>query len=253
MISRRNVLAGMTCSCISNPGLSAGDDPSCIFFNAGGAPSRDFPGISRIVYGEDISNALVILIAKMSELFGVNVGVGYYDDPYDLPNAGASPDAVMADIVGNSRTFRGNSEADGTIGIGRHLVEQIREQSASFGAALTAIIAHEYGHILQFKYLASQLMKLDYNYKLTAELHADFVCGYVAAFRKLEQPNYPAVIQADTQFRRGDDGSVRLIEHGTPDQRGECVLGGFLLGQKGRIDPREVAIKGFEFVKGVVK
>ena len=64
---------------------------------------------------------------------------------------------------------------------------------------------HEFGHLLQFKYVDQELRQIRDNEGsvVRIELFADFICGYHAGIRKLRQDDYPAVIQALNQFRAG--------------------------------------------------
>jgi predicted metalloprotease len=143
-----------------------------------------------------------------------------------------------------------SSAKDGTVAVGRNLINQIRKNTTNFGPALTAVCAHEYGHILQFKHVMHQLKQLS-DFSVRVELHADFVCGYFGAYRKREDHAYPAAIQAMTQFRYGD-GEYKLINHGTRDQRGAAVNAGYLLGQSYAPTPPELAIKGLEYVTKLI-
>ena len=189
-------------------------------------------------------------MTSLGELLKVDVALGYYDDPVKSPNAGASHERLL-------KRLTGAIGADGFVVIGRRLIGQL-QNSTNFGAALTAVCAHEYGHILQYKYLTQQLQAMmdtdETQLMVRVELHADFVSGYFGAHRRREDPTYPAVIQAITQFRRGDkpgNGEYVLVTHGSPDQRGDAVYAGFLLGQSGVQTPEKVALLGLEYVKGL--
>ena len=177
-------------------------------------------------------------------MFEVSVAFGYYQDDESNPNARPVQHTSL-------RGIGGVTPSDGAVLIGRHLIEQIRkreEGTSYFGAALTAVCAHECGHILQFKHIVSELMQIQDHLITRAELHADFICGYFAAFRKREQPIYPAAIQAMTQFRYGD-GAYQPVDHGSPDDRGRAVDAGFQLAQTGvPLSAREVTFKGLDYV-----
>src|SRR5262249_25799488 len=183
----------------------------------------------------------VIVLRQLSEVLEVSPSFGVYDDDVKKPNAVASDMSLLPVISGFPN-------ADGTVAVGRHLIQVLQDQAADFGSALTAVSAHEYGHILQFKFVVDELMKLP-KPDMSAELHADFVCGYFAAFRKLVQPRYDAATQAETQYHYGDDGKYIKQSHGTPDQRGDAVYAGFLLGRNGKIDPKLLATIAFDYVR----
>jgi hypothetical protein len=197
-------------------------------------------------FSQNFENALIIDLIVLSDLFKVDIAFGYYDDDSSYPNARPLRQTEL-------RGLRGRFPSDGAVALGRHLIEQIREReqgTPNFGAALTAVCAHEFGHILQFKYIIPQLMQIQDHPVTRAELHADFVCGYFAAFRRHQQPDYPAAIQAITQFRYAD-GVYQAIDHGSPDQRGASVYAGFLLGQGPALTPEQITLKGLEYVTSI--
>jgi len=201
------------------------------------------PGLKALDFSENFENALILVLIELSDLFQVKVSFGYYDDDPKFPNARALPQSSI-------KGLRGASPSDGLVAVGRHLIEQITEKeqgTSNFAAALTAVCAHEFGHILQFKYLLPQLMNINDHPITRAELHADFVCGYFAAFRKKEQKTYPAAMQAMTQFRYGD-GVYQPIDHGSPDLRGSAVNAGYLLGNGPSLSPEAAARKGLDYV-----
>lgn len=248
MLSRRSLITAGVCCCSMGLAYAQGQEHGCVSFESGiGTDSTleqaRFPGLSAMDFSQNYQNALAQVLTDISSLLAIDIAFGLYDDRPDNPNAGATNIALMT-------KFGGATPADGTVAIGVELVSQINLRSvANLGPALSAVIAHEAGHIIQFKYIKEQLSRLQH-VTISAELHADFVCGYYAAFRKKREPRYPAALQAMTQFRYGDAGLV-LVQHGTPDQRGSAVYAGFLLGQQERLGPADVAEQGLAYIESI--
>jgi hypothetical protein len=243
VINRRAFIAGSMCACCTRRSSEAQhfSRSDCILYQA--APENDqsgLPGLSRLDFSQDFENGLVIVLRQLSELLQLNASFGLYDDPVRSPNAVASLNSLLP-------AMDGSSAPDGTVALGRKLIDVHRTKTANLGASISAVSAHEYGHLLQYKSVYGDLRKLT-NRKVRIELHADFVCGYFAAHRRRVQPNYPAAIQAITQYRYGDAEYIP-VSHGTKDQRGDAVYAGFLLGRDGVVDPKVVAAKGFEYVR----
>ncbi len=157
--------------------------------------------------------ALAHTLAKISQVFGVVPGFGYYDD-YDAMNAYASATVRM-------------NRADGTVLFGNRMLQRERAQREAPEVAVAAICAHEFGHIVQFKTgLYDRLIAGQPTVK-RAELHADFLAGYFAGVRKKEKPDFPAAVFAVTQYHLGDTLTTERIHHGTPEERGAAIVAGF--------------------------
>jgi hypothetical protein len=251
MITRRLFVLGGLCLCgYHSPTIASTTPPSCIFYEIKADKSGGFPGIRAINLNANDDdetlinkNGLVMVLSEMFDLLQIDVGFAFFDDDKLRPNAGALSEPLV-------KGFRAGNAKDGTIAIGRNLIQQIRRETLGFGAALTAVCAHECGHILQYKYILSSLMELmnrDNGDPIRVELHADFICGYFAAFRKREDEKFPAEIQAQTQFRYGD-GKYEPVSHGTGEQRGDAVYAGFQLGKIGVLSPEDLTSKGLAYV-----
>src|SRR5262249_37237136 len=94
--------------------------------------------------------------------------------------------------------------------------------------AVTAVCAHEFGHILQYKTpgLLEALLEGQVTDK-RVELHADFLAGYFAGIRKLEKPDFPAAIFPFKLRSMGDNNFKDPGHHGTPDERAAAAVQGF--------------------------
>ncbi len=171
--------------------------------------------------------------------------VGFYDDSGSCHgNAGATP-LVLLPHVANMPTLR----YDGTIGLGTMLLDNLGKFEHQT-AAIAAVGAHEFGHILQFKYVNREIQEIvdSEDSVVRAELFADFVCGYYAGIRKLRQEEWPAVIQGLNQFHGGDHKFNRG-HHGTPCERVGSVLDGFRVGSQGELPGKALADLALQYVK----
>ncbi len=160
----------------------------------------------------DFDYAMAQMLSRLTDVFGVLPGFCFYDD-YDGENAMATPETKM-------------SRADGTVLYGKRYLVTCMSATESPEAVVSATCAHEFGHIVQYKYkLASRLKQGQPNVK-RLELHADFFAGYFAGARKLQKPDYPAAVFATNRYGRGDF-VTDTTHHGTPDERAAAVVRGF--------------------------
>jgi hypothetical protein len=201
------------------------------------------PGL-KLSDDQDFENGLVQVIADVQALLDVDFSLGFYDDSPNTPQAKAVSDKRLA-------TRRGVSPRDGGVGIGRNLIRSLDPNSAGFSAALTALVAHEAGHILQFKhiYVFDRFAKY-VEYDIARELHADFICGFYGFHRRKRDEKYPAVLQAKTLYVRGD-GELVAVSHGTYEQRGNAVRAGYIAGLKGITDIKDLIEEGVKSIDGL--
>jgi predicted metalloprotease len=116
---------------------------------------------------------------------------------------------------------------DGDVLFGRRLFREIMQRPEHPEIGIAAVCAHEFGHIVQYKYgIRDRLVGSDKRVK-RLELHADFLAGYFAGLRKLERSNFPAAEFAATQFSFGDKAFGSIDHHGTPNERGAAVVAGY--------------------------
>jgi len=157
--------------------------------------------------------ALAQTLSRISDLFGVLPGFGFYDD-FEGSNAYATK-AVRA------------KSADGTVLFGQRLLKELLALRESPDAAVAAVCAHEFGHILQYQRKLDRLVGADQPTVKRVELQADFFAGFFAGKRKLEKPDFPAAVFAVTQFNLGDTEVDQKGHHGTPEERGAAIAQGF--------------------------
>lgn len=210
-------------------------------------PSDQFPDyVSRIVrvgssYAaqEEISprsgnaaldRALVRSLARLTRMFDVLPGFAYYREA-GRPNAQATTEVLL-------------QRTDGTVLFGLGLLQMLLQRPSHPDASIVAVCAHEYGHIVSYKNGLIRRLDPTGTQPFRAEQYADYIAGFFAGARKLERPDYPAVVFATTQRSFGG-GS-----HGTGVQRGEAVQQGFLDAYQRRLSARQGIQRGYEFAMG---
>jgi len=126
------------------------------------------------------------MLSRLTDLFGVLPGFCFYDD-YDGPNAFATTATRLR-------------RADGTVLYGkRHFLNHMASPESP-EVVVTATCAHEFGHIVQYKYKLTKQLTDGQATAKRAELNADFFAGYFAGARKLQKPDYPAAVFAATDM-----------------------------------------------------
>jgi hypothetical protein len=163
----------------------------------------------------DFDSALARTLAKISDLFGVLPGFAYYDEQ-DSVNAYATDYSRMA-------------KADGTVLFGVRLLKKLLAEFSndSPDAAVAAVCAHEFGHIVQYQKKLTEIVGAGETNARRIELQADYFAGYFAGARKRERPEFPAAVFAQTQFNSGENMINHPDHHGTPDERAAAVIRGF--------------------------
>ena len=185
------------------------------YYRFGAVPQLYGRGNDPIIMGsgdKTFDFALANSLAKMSDVFDVLPGFGFYDDHNDH-NAYATPRARLAN-------------ADGTVLFGKGLLRRLMSGHDSPEVSVASICAHEFGHILQFKRGLVRSLHSEEPIKRD-ELQADFFAGYFAGIRKLERPTFPAAVFALTQYNSGDNMINDPNHHGTKKERGDAIVRGF--------------------------
>ncbi|WP_287195341.1 metalloprotease [Mesorhizobium sp.] len=166
--------------------------------------------------------ALANSLARLTHAFDVLPGFGYYDEKPGENNAYATP-AVRLE------------RADGTVLFGTRMLQDLLQRHESPDAAVLAVCAHEYGHIVQYKYNLRDRLLANQNTVRKLELNADYFAGYFAGVRKLENSNFPAAVFANTQHSFGDFNTGSKGHHGTPNERAAAVVLGFVAAHDKRL------------------
>ncbi|WFU89006.1 metalloprotease [Rhizobium sp. CC1099] len=188
-------------------------------------PQSGIPGFDR---------ALANSLARLTAVFNVLPGFGYYDDT-GSNNAYAT------------RAKRMNND-DGTVLFGKSMLQDLLTRTEAPDAAVLAVCAHEYGHIAQYKYGLQDRLMAGQPTVRRAELNADYLAGYFAGKRKLANANFPAVIFATTQQSFGDNNVNSKGHHGTGQERGAAVQAGFEAAFTQKLDLNGAIAAGLAYV-----
>jgi hypothetical protein len=225
MIARRDVVLGGVLAMLSGcrATASASESTGCVvagqkadlLFASSPAEALNPDYFNRIYIGSGdkaLDFALAQTLSRITEALDVLPGVLFYDDR-DSANSFATPRLRFP-------------KTDGTILLGTRFLKKMLSRPQDPEIALTAICAHEFGHVLQFKRgLLDRLLAGEPTVR-RCELHADFFAGYFAGKRKKQMPNYPAAVFAVTLSTLKISGFLRR-NHGTPTQRAAAIVRGF--------------------------
>lgn len=228
----------MCCAAHANVGLNSEFGCSLQDHEAAEFFSRTNSAQRYVIGNEDIEprsgdplfdRALVQSLAMMTREFNVLPGFGFYDD-HDGKNAKAM-----------SRQLLG--QTDGTVLFGFRLLEDMLKIPVRPDAAILAVCAHEFGHILSYKTGQIHSLAPDRtpNSTYRAEQYADYMAGYFAGVRKRRRSNFPAVVFANTQRSFGGGA------HGSGVQRGHAVLEGFKASYQRKLDFSSTIDECFSF------
>lgn len=124
----------------------------------------------------------------------------------------------------------------------------------SDASGIAVALAHEVAHIYQFRTgYWTRLLSIEANQsRRRAELHADFIAGWLSArlgYRKLSDID----VKSRQLFDLGDQDTMDPNHHGTPSQRYAAMLRGFFLGiSEPNAKISTVAAEGEVFVNSLV-
>ena len=156
--------------------------------------------------------ALAQSLSRLTDMFGVLPGFSFFDD-YDNENAFATTAVKL-------------QRTDGTVLFGKRYFNKAMKAAESPEVHVLATCAHEFGHIVQYKYKLQHRLGDGQPTAKRLELHADFLAGYFAGARKLQKPGFPAAVFAADRFSHGDFVTTKT-HHGTPTERAAAVVRGF--------------------------
>lgn len=172
--------------------------------------------------------ALAQSLGMIARAFDVHPAFAFYPDGRGQENARATPERLL-------------ENADGTVLFGLDLLQELLARPDHGDASVVAVCAHEFGHIVSYKNGDIEQLAPDPNQPFRAEQYADFMSGYFAGRRKLERPDFPAVVFATTCRSFGGGN------HGTGEQRGEAVQEGFLTAYRDHSDIKAGAAAALRF------
>lgn len=219
---------------IGGPGCWAGSQDEVTLFSKRGSQLA----IPKIVYDApkyDIELALLQTLNDLHQRFGVLPGFAFFEE-------NGSPNALASSIDFLGQSDPSNSRPDGTVLLGLNLLDQLMGFDIHPDAAVVAVCAHEFGHILSFRNgMIRELKPNKDTSPFRAEQFADFISGYYAGVRKLEDPDFPAVVFTHAIETYGGGA------HGTSIQRTEAVMEGFKQAYYAKLQPVAGAAKGLEY------
>jgi hypothetical protein len=178
--------------------------------------------------------ALAQTLSRITDTFRVMPGFAYYDD-FEAPNAFASRSTRLG-------------RTDGTVLFGQRCLRATLAAPESPDAAVTAVCAHEFGHILQYKLNLHKTILAGQSTVKRIELHADYLAGYYAGACKLRKSNYPAAVFATHQYAGGDFNFNNPKHHGLPDERAAAIVRGFEVAYRERRNLSEAVQIGANYV-----
>jgi hypothetical protein len=162
---------------------------------------------------------------------GINLVNTYRVSPRMFYLVDPSPNAYATPEVANQ------FGPDGTVLLGQNLMSLELGQDPS-GAALVAVMAHEFAHLVQFKNGFASPGK-------RAELHADFIAGWYLNLRgRYAWVNLMPVLRVFYQL--GDYEFNSPSHHGTPDERLLVAQAGF---NSGAANISQAYTLGLQFVR----
>jgi hypothetical protein len=155
-------------------------------------------------------------ITNLDSLFGVRVSVYFPND--GLVEARFSYEKHPMLMIRDN--LNPNTQLTGSIFISRGLLE---DEFQSYGSlmSLPAILAHEYGHAMQYQ------NNFPYPPGIRRELHADFMSGWYTAYRCNCRPQDPRVALDSIARKGADRGFFDPANHGTNQQRAAFWMAGY--------------------------
>ena len=251
MISRRDVALGglLTigwlaggCGCPAHAqnaprsfGCTLSDEEADQVFAQAGKPFG--PGDSPTIVGSgdrELDYAVAQTLSRLTDTWNVLPGFAWFDDTA-APNAFATQRRLL-------------SREDGSVLFGRRLLERCLKAREHPDVVISAVCAHEFGHIAQYKYGLSKKIAAGQTTVKRNELHADFLAGYFAGLRKVEKPDFPAAVYATTQYGFGDYRTDSVRHHGLPEERAAAIVKGFQVAFRDRGSPAEALAIGMRYV-----
>ncbi|MCT4288134.1 neutral zinc metallopeptidase [Elizabethkingia anophelis] len=148
----------------------------------------------------------------------------------ETPTLGFVDLSSLGKILGGGTTYNAFSYGEGKIYYGYDLYYDAKTKGGDNNIANAMVVAHEYGHQLQFK---NKLPSVVENTDRAQELEADGFAGfYLRKPKGFNKTDFTQIAKA-YEFAEsiGDNNVDASTHHGTPTQRRVAVRLGFLLGE----------------------
>jgi hypothetical protein len=231
MITRRIVLLGGALTVVFGPAHASGRK-DC--WTSGEEAQRiirqipvvySFRGMPEIVHASGnpyLDRAFARALYRLALDFEVQPGFGYYDELKNNETMNARATNLVHPELNRS---------DGTVIFGLNLLRFLLERPQHADAAIVAVAAHEFAHILQFK--RGLINKTNGR---VMELHADFLSGYFSGLRRLKNPDYQAVVFAAYHHEMEKAlGPSTTGTHPPAAERAEAVQQGYLVATRDKL------------------
>lgn len=183
------------------------------------------------------NKALAVALSNIARTFDVLPGFAFFDDSSG-ENAYATSDIKL-------------QNDDGTVMFGLNLLKTLMSKPEHPAISVTAVCAHEFGHIVQFKHDLISLVNAGQNTVKRSELQADYLAGYYAGIKKIQTPGYKAAVFAKTQHGYGDFAVNSQSHHGTPEERANAIVAGFKLAYIEKKQFDEAIQRSIDYARGV--
>lgn len=242
VITRRSLLEGaaIVCAChiCSILSVQAQDQGGCYLAPQEAAAKRNENNafasdkLSSSPNDPSFTKDLGLALVRLSKFFNVRPAFGFYSDN----NASAS-ESIDENVPGTW----------GTVLVGRPLLANELNKDST-GMTVLAVLAHEFGHIVQFTYNIKNAILANQPSKKRLELHADILAGYYFGCRKRETPTL-SVYSAGAIFDRlGDSDFTSPEHHGTNAERRKASQFGFDRGHQSQILLSQMVSEGMSYV-----
>ena len=183
-----------------------------------GNAEASFSNIRRTTGNAQVDLMLDRAIKRLADTFDVYPGFAFFDDT-GAPNAWATSDSLIP-----GRTY--------TVLFGENYYRKWISYDPS-GISVLTVIAHEFGHIMQYKAGLMAQIRGGLPTPKRVELHADYMSGYYIAILKRLNPD-ASFWKAGDKFRQiGTYDDKDPSFHGTPEQRVAASQNGFTTGYEG--------------------
>jgi hypothetical protein len=180
--------------------------------------------------------ALAQALGHLATVFGVLPAFSYYHERVEGDHNAL---ATRASDLGR---------ADGTVLFGLGMLRMLLDISAKPDAAIVAVCAHEFGHIVAIKRGEIDKLAPDAANPFSAEQHADFISGFYAGLRARARDDFPALFFATTMRMLGGDTRGT---HGTHAERGAAVAAGFKAAKVDNLSIASGLDRAFQFAMSV--
>lgn len=196
--------------------------------------------------------ALAQALYHISELYGVTPTFGFIQGG-NLANAMATT-ATYQPEQGDAPL---PAREDGTVLMGDGILALLASKGITNPVAgALSICAHEFAHIVQYRYAYNDVHVIDILVKdqptvKRAELHADFLAGFYIGTAKKRNPRTPAATVAQAVYSIGDFNVNDKGHHGTPEERGNAVYAGFQMSYERNVDFPTALVEGLRYVGAI--